>query len=359
MQALIVGHFGGKNTGDEAMLAGLLELLRPNDTASILTKDKEALKWVNPRHQLLEAGPLNRFSVIGNGFDTFIFCGGTHFHDNYSPLRLLRHWMYLVVQVILVFLAKKKGLRVLVLGNGFGPLSFWLTKKLTRTFCGLADLVSVRDNHSHQVLDKLNVMHHIQTDLALLNKFATSEKTEVILGVSVTNHPGYSRYLSEPDYLNRVSSSISKLSSDNKIARVQVIVIRGGDVESDLPLSEGLVRKLRDLRMDVDLVDHQDDPAKMISAIGKCTFFIGARFHSIVLSLLTKVPYVGIIPYHQKLSSLAEDLGLTSNLIDIYDEAFTFDGSTSQMKIDDSVQQKLQTEILSSKQLLKQTLYGE
>ncbi len=362
MHSLVVGHFGGKNTGDEAMLSGLLQLFRQNDTATIITKDRSSLDWIEPRHSIIEASPLSRFSIVRKGqFDTFIFCGGTHFHDNYRLVRLLRHWAYLVVQILLVYQAKRKGCRVLVLGNGFGPLRYRFTRKLTRIFCGFADHITVRDYESDDLLNELKVQHSVHADLAFLNSengFEASQKT--LLGISVTNEPGYSNHIPDHEYIYRIEKVVNAICSSDVIERIHIIVIRGGHVESDFPLSQKLAARLNDIGVETHIIEHDDNPAKMIAAIGKCSFFLGARFHSIVLSLLTEVRHIGIIPYHRKLTSLANDFGLSGNVLNIYEESFQLSGAdVVNLKVHDSELQALKNAVTQTAELLKGILYDE
>lgn len=360
MRALIVGHFGGNNTGDEAMLSGMLTLAKPSDNVTILTKDKKALSWIDSRHRVLEAGQLRRFGLVSKGFDTFIFCGGTHFHDNYKSARLLRHWAYLMVQVLLAYLAKQGGCKVIVLGNGFGPLRYRLTRKLTAVFCGLADSVTVRDNDSDHLLNKLNIKHKLHYDLAFLNQYKPTEKNKTILGISVTNDPGYARHISDEDYIERMARITKAICYKRDIEQIHVIVIRGGLVESDRAISEKLILKLNEFGFNATLIGYENNPAEMIAAIAECSFFIGARFHSVILSLLTGISHIGIIPYHQKLNSLASDFGLSRHLLDIYNESFELElEQISELEITKNTMQELKNGVAHSRRLIENILHGE
>lgn len=361
MNHLIVGHFGGKNTGDEAMLSGLLTLIDKKDNVQIVTKRIEALSWVDEHIVVTEeAGHLNRFRHIKKSHDNVIFCGGTHFHDDYKPIRLIRHWVYLILQILLVSKAKMLGCRVLVIGNGFGPLKYWPTKILTKVFCAIADCVTVRDKSSSSELNNLGfTKHELQGDLALLNAY---DKKQIhpsgVLGISVTNQSGYQRFLENSDYLNRLLTVIRSVAHQKSVSSIKIVVVRGGTVESDRPLSVELLSKLKNEGFSVELVEHSDNPSTAIEAIGSCSVFLGARFHSVLLSLLTEVPEIGIIPYHSKLNSLAADTKLLPNMIDIYKHPFVFDINYFNPKVESVTWDSLQSITEQSKGLVKKVIYA-
>ena len=101
---LIIGHYGGHNTGDEAMLCGLMSGLhatRPDIELSVITKlERLPETWHVNKVSLVQPGITAILNALWHA-DGVIFGGGTHFHDDYKGIRYWRHLRYLIRFIVI------------------------------------------------------------------------------------------------------------------------------------------------------------------------------------------------------------------------------------------------------------------
>jgi polysaccharide pyruvyl transferase WcaK-like protein len=322
---LVVGHYGGHNGGDEAMLAGLLSaaaLQRPG-TPSIVRKIDRCCRLVRVR--ALENGktvppklwPILRALSSARGI---VLGGGTHFQDDYTTLRWLRHVRYMARFVLLSGVARLLGRRVVWLGMGFGPIHRRTTALLTALGLRFCDAVAVRDASSAAAIRPLVAKQKLTTafDLAaLLAPFPKSGRPAggaPLLGISVTS-VGKSRGLGEDldrAFWDRFGRVLGEVVAAGR-ARVRIIVMRGGAREDDGAVSEQLFAALWRSKPDsVELVPFPHDPLELIRQISECDAFIATRFHSLLLAYLAGCRLLAI-EYHKKVRDLAEEIGLPSD----------------------------------------------
>jgi len=332
MRILILGHFGGYNLGDDAMLYSFLNEMNNKDKGhhyDIITKngnlDYPKIKSVFPNIHLHTANPLIILRLI-IASDIVILCGGTHYHDDYGQLRLKKHIRYLRKFNYVFRLTKLLKNRVYIVANGFGPIQskevIGITEKLTL----LADNISVRDKFSAQLLnDKFGTKVTCGSDLAfLLGPFIETKKEENLVGVSVMNlqPTSFGSEKLTQGYVNQVFESIFTGLRENSKMRVNIFEIRGGGRESDSVISKQLFKDLtKTYPRRVKFIEYQDDPVYMLNEINKCSLFVCTRFHSAVLSLLSDCKII-MLAYHKKLLDLAKDIDLDSKfIIDLSDFA--------------------------------------
>ena len=341
---LIMGHYGGHNTGDEAMLAGLLKAVGPDlrrHTAVVVKDELIEGQFLNSGVKLVHAG---LGPVLGALLktDNVILGGGTHFHDDYRTWRYLRHLRYMLRFVSISILAKLLGRKVTWLGMGFGPFYRRPTRWVTRLGLKFCDRVSVRDSKSLEEIatwvpaNKLDLAF----DLAALmicnsNGHFTSRRTGEFccktLGVSVTS---VSHSISGGPRLDsviwqRLAGALSRVLGENRNLRVKVLVLRGGGREDDLAVSSQVYRALiAQYPGRADLVPYQPDPNETLRKIAECDAFVGTRYHAGVLAYLAGCRLL-LVAYHRKVRDLAKEIGLSGeaciDLSDCVEENLLFD----------------------------------
>lgn len=312
----ILGHFGGFNTGDEAMLGGFLSLVPAASPVSIKYKNGVDVEW-RDNVTLFHGSYLDFIKSIGPN-DMLVLCGGTHFHDDYSFVRLLRHWLYLARINYLFALAKRKGACTLCIGNGFGPIKHAVTRNLTKQFVGLCNAVTVRDRSSSRALALLGYMPDlVHPDLAmLLYRPDQQVEKDSIIGVSLTSLSAQSaKAVPDEQLVKAVADELTVFSRSVKNnVLVRLFVIRSGDRESDAPIMNQLHQQLQANGVRSEVYAFTNDLNELIQQMLPCRVFLASRFHSAVLGAVTQNRLI-ILSYHNKLVSLAEEMKMNSRYV--------------------------------------------
>lgn len=322
---LIIGHYGGSNTGDEAMLAGLLEAMGPEvrQHATVVVK-AGTLEKACPNLGVVSV-PAKLSSVLRALLrsDILLLGGGTHFHDDYTTFRYLRHFRYMSRFVILSIMAKLLRRKVAWLGMGFGPFYHWPTRWLTRLGLAFCDCVTVRDMKSFQEVaawvpaGKLTQAFDLSALLVSngngnIIRTAKGSQDYRMLGISVTSvrNSRTGGPSAGVVFWNRLTSALIETLRRNPALRTRVMVIRGGDRENDWQLSRKLhtaISRAHPGRS--ELVPYHPDPKVTLRSIGECDAFIATRYHAGVLAYLSRRPLL-LIAYHRKVRDLAGEIGL-------------------------------------------------
>ena len=323
MRWVVIGHYGGNNTGDEAMLVALLSSLHYAKLRFVVVTRDGTL----PSH--LHGGAVD---VIPPQFGRVVreirhshgvvLGGGTHFHDDYRFWRYIRHLRHMLRIVGVSWLAKIWGKKVGWLSVGLGPFSHFLTRWITALGLMACDIVVVRDRASLNRIrewvpsNKLRLSFDVA---ALLGGNVLYDRNNdrnihksALLGVSVTPVDKSRSGGPEKDrqFWERFIAALSGVMEEKPALHVRVFIFRGGSRESDVELSTRLYQRL--ILVDpsrVELIKYHSDPRQTFRMVAECGAFIATRYHSAVLA------YVGgcrllLVPYHSKVRDMAEEIGL-------------------------------------------------
>lgn len=330
----ILGHFGGLNTGDEAMLFGFLHGLQrfcmvPIREVGIFLFSKRPYEnsYLDDFSYLRQGEPKLLVALRRIPSDGFlVLCGGTHFHDDYEPKRLARHYLYLARILAFSLWARCRGSQVLLLGQGFGPNRTWLGRFLLRSMLRLSTFVSCRDFASQGECQKLlpneEKAYPVGGDLALGMKedktnFVPSKERTV--GVSVTYGSGDAG--SEEGWLEQLGSALGKELMQDPLMSVEVLCFRGGNRESDTALSRRLIDLVEKASLDgahlgerCQIRYYRDNPLEVLEIMRSYRYFVATRFHSAVLASIAGCR-LGVLAYHRKLIDFSNQLGLSEGLL--------------------------------------------
>lgn len=323
--SLIIGHYGGCNTGDEAMLAGLVGALHD----SLRQRSAVVVKTKLTRKQYSNSGvdvlPASTASVVSGLLrsNSLILGGGTHFHDDYTTMRYVRHFRYMLRLASLSMLAKLLGRKVIWLGMGFGPFYRVPTRWVTRLGLKFCDFVTVRDSISLREVsgwipaERLGVTFDLAALLAQNAQLRTrpartDEDRCKTLGISVTSVRKCLTCGPRVDacFWGRLASALNRILARNPDLRLKVIVLRGGHREDDQAVSamvHQIVEKSHPRRC--DLVPYDPEPMITLQRISECDAFIATRFHAGVLAYVAGCRLL-FLEYHRKVRDLAREIGL-------------------------------------------------
>lgn len=160
---LLAGYLGCGNLGDDAILVGLSEGLRPYDVdmAVLSGNPEETYRLYGIRS--LHRRDFKAIQLELEACDILVFPGGSIFQDVTSA-RSPAYYASLVAR------AKKAGKKVILLGQGVGPLRTFFGKRFATQAFKSADEIVVRDPGSITLLKELGINRpiHMGADLAFL-----------------------------------------------------------------------------------------------------------------------------------------------------------------------------------------------
>ena len=150
---VLSGYLGCGNLGDDAVMLGFIEGLGPGFTYTVLSGNPSETQRVHGLAAVQRRSPRDVETALDQA-DALVFPGGSVFQDSTS----VRSVAYYHSQVKR---AKSRGKKVLLVGQGVGPLDTFFGKRLTATSFSLADLVVSRDPASTALLRSIGVKRHI------------------------------------------------------------------------------------------------------------------------------------------------------------------------------------------------------
>jgi polysaccharide pyruvyl transferase WcaK-like protein len=273
---LIVGYYGFRNTGDDAMLLGLLDTITTNGNKITVLCGPDLVKY---NHDVrFKKWSLVRLLWETIRTSTVIIGGGTMLRD-WGKGRMSQSLRVLGYTVLVKALGKK--LNLFNIGHDSTRQPFQLLHKWVLS---LADFHSVRDNGFDSS--------------SLINGIPERDMKSSTLAVMLT--PKWSIYHDEPEVDNTVLNStvmaVSSWLSKDASRRVKFISLNGHPVHSDDNTSRRGAVMIGDR---AGFVPWNPDVHETLKELAGCCGAIGMRYHSCVLSFLVGIPllYITNKPY--------------------------------------------------------------
>jgi polysaccharide pyruvyl transferase WcaK-like protein len=226
------------------------------------------------------------------------------------------------------FTAKMRGCKVLFVSVGAGPIYSRVGRWLVRSTLAMADFRSYRDRATKEYLSSIGAAvagDRIFPDLAfsisdeIVPKYVIPRRRRSVIGLGLMLYHG------------RLSSDKSRESTyaaylDRLVVFVKWLLARDYDVRLLIgELSDtAVIAQFKDLLKD-RLGAYQegriiDDPIltveDLLAQLAETDAIVGTRFHNVLLALVLNKPVI-CISFHQKCTSLMEDMGLREYCQDI------------------------------------------
>jgi polysaccharide pyruvyl transferase CsaB len=288
MRVVVSGYFGHGNTGDEALLAGMLVTMRavePGLGAVVISGNPPETR----RTHGVEAVPRMRPTAICRALraaDGLISGGGGLLQDRTSA----RPVAYYAGVMGLARLARRP---YVVHAQGLGPIEWRLNRTLTAMALRGAAHVSLRDSESIGLARELGVRRAIDLvpDPAIALRPERGEPGHIVVAVRAWG--------GRLDHLLPIREAIQVLSAEHRILA--------------LPMHEPMDREPSEIVVDgipgAAVVPPETSLHERLALIGSASLVIGMRLHALVLAAAAGVPGVAI-SYDPKVDAFASRVGM-------------------------------------------------
>ncbi len=305
---VLSGYYGAGNTGDEIILAAMLQTLRrempaaefvvlsahPGQTAAGhgVAALHRGLRDLGAKIRLLRQAAL-------------LLSGGGGLLQNAYPRRLLP--LSILYYLSICLLAKICGCRVMFYAQGVGPLRGGFARLLVRLAAGRVDLISVRDQDSADLLRRIGVRRppiHVTADPALAWRPVPAGEAvprpapaDAPLVISVRPWTGDERHL------RAVAGAADRAVRAWGTPPVLLPFAAGVDADA--------CRRVRELMAEGQgaVVLPELPPAGVYEVVAGGGIVLGMRLHSLILAAMAGVPMVGLA-YDPKVVSFLRSLDL-------------------------------------------------
>ncbi|MEV0002996.1 polysaccharide pyruvyl transferase family protein [Micromonospora sp. NPDC050980] len=305
----VLGSYGGRNLGDEAILTGLLADLRqhePNARIIVFSRNPAHTALAHPEVEAVPWEGVSRVdaSQVLNQLDLLVLGGGGILYDK-EARRYLR-----VVRV-----AQERGLPLLTYAVGVGPLTDGVDTGMVRETLAQAIEVTVRDQESRMVLEEAGLVNPITVtgDPAFLlepEEFPAQWLREEgvpagsrLVGLSV-REPGRAAERLDVDGYHRLLAQIG----DFLVHRIDAHVLFVPMERDDIRHSHGVLSHM--IAADRGRILHGDyRPAQILGLMRHFDLAVGMRLHFLIFAAMMNTPFLPL-PYAGKVFDLAQRLGV-------------------------------------------------
>lgn len=301
VRLLLAGYFGSGNLGDDAILLGFCE----------------AVKELQPEIRVIAGSPellLRQYGLRGviktdmgaikqaiADCDALVFPGGSIFQD-VTSIRSVAYYSRLVS------MAKSAGKKVVMVGQGVGPLKTFLGRQFAVGAFNKANGIAVRDQDSMKALKDLGVKTPVRAaaDMALLMPTAKLPDGNSF-GVAGMKTVGIAPRPWGKDRNKKVVQlfgELMRLLSQNNFVPVMVEMDRNEDgplIQQVSSTQGGKVPEVRGL----------SSPLQFQERIGRMEAVIAMRLHAGILAAAIGVPPF-MVSYDPKVTAFAKQIGQSS-----------------------------------------------
>ncbi|WBB54367.1 polysaccharide pyruvyl transferase family protein [Verrucosispora sp. WMMD573] len=305
----VLGSYGGRNLGDEAILTGLLTDLRQQEPHARIIVFSRNPAHTAVAHPDVEAVPWEGVSrtdsaLVLSQLDLLILGGGGILYDK-EARRYLR-----VVRV-----AQERGLPLLTYAVGVGPLNEMVDTGMVRETLGGAVQVTVRDQESRMVLEEAGLLNPITVtgDPAFLlepedfpAQFLREEGVpdgKRLVGMSV-REPGRAAERLDVDGYHRLLAQIG----DFLVHRIDAHVLFVPMERDDIRHSHGVLSHM--IAAERGRILHGTySPQQILGLMRHFDLAVGMRLHFLIFAAMMGTPFLPL-PYAGKVFDLAQRLGV-------------------------------------------------
>lgn len=299
---VLAGYFGCGNLGDDAMLLGFLAGLGDREVGLTLLSGAPERTYREYNLHSVDRFDFGAIAAELERSQALVFPGGSIFQD-VTSLRSVLYYARLVT------MAKKAGCRVVLLGQGVGPLNRFFGRRWARNAFNAADLIVVRDPESAATLKTLGVRIRpvLGADLAFLlpEPPAPAEREGFQVGdmraVGIAPRP-WSKIKGLPELFGEVC----RLLFQNNFMPVLI--------EMDENLDGPLIHRIAKTQGGkIPTLERLRSPIRLQQRLARLEGVIAMRLHAGVLAVTVDVVPT-MVSYDPKIGAFTQGMGLPAPL---------------------------------------------
>ncbi len=297
----ISGYYGFENFGDETILDILIKNLKQFKSEPEITVFSVNPIKTKEKYKVNSVQTFNLFKVLTEIIkcDCLISGGGSLLQDSTSKKSLI---YYLAVIFFAVLFCKK----VIIFAQGIGPISDNFLRNITKVLLKFADLVTVRDKNSYELINQWGIKSVLINDPVWNIPVSNTPKTDKI-GVQLRDFHSVSA-----DFINKLADCINKFYFDKNI------IILSLQNSLDLKICNQLKNKLKNKNPGIKVeVIQNNSNEEVIKNIALLEALIAMRYHACLIAIKNNVKLLPI-NYDIKVECLSKEFNLESLSIKDY-----------------------------------------
>ncbi|TYP57815.1 polysaccharide pyruvyl transferase CsaB [Thermosediminibacter litoriperuensis] len=289
---LVSGYYGFGNAGDEAILMAIVESLKKLDNNISIKALSANPKETKRMHGIDAVHRTNPFLVIKAIAEAdLVLSGGGGLLQDVTSSRSIPYYL------LIVYLAKKMGKRVMFYANGVGPVNRKLNKRLIAAVGNTVDLITVRDDNSRDQLMSLGVKNppiYVTADPAFALKPVDDETGFGILRWKGINFDEGSLKIGvsvRPWNLGKnrqvIAETCDYLIKNHDATIVFLPMQFPQDYSESLEIMGLMKGKAR-------VIDEPLGPRELLWISGQMDLLCGMRLHALIFGAIMGVPLLGL-----------------------------------------------------------------
>lgn len=303
----ILGYYGYKNSGDEAILKSIVHSLRERDPdlsfVVLSRKPGEAMRNN-------DVFAINRFSIYHvvkaiKRTRLFVAGGGNLIQDNTSTRSIMYY-------LSMLRLAKRYKAKAMLFANGIGPINRRINRRNAAKVLNQLDAITLREPVSYEELKRMGVTKppiQITSDPAILldpvpakdvDRIMAEENIpsdKPLIGISV-------RKWADMSYLDSIAA-LADYCVDRFDAHPVFIPMQH---PSDVNVCEAIIKRMSRKAW---LIRGLYQPEELLGFIQRLTLMIGMRLHSLIYASNQMVPVLGLV-YEPKVDAFLKEVSQLS-----------------------------------------------
>jgi polysaccharide pyruvyl transferase CsaB len=305
---VISGYYGFGNTGDDSLLAVIVEGLRqqrPNIKITVLSKSPKKTEHI---YGIRAVNRFNFFAVIrALKHAKLLINGSGNLIQNVTSTRSLMYY------IAIMKLAKKYRLRIMMYASGIGPLKGEKNKRAACDILNNTDIITLRENESARELSSIGVTNKnitVTADPAFCIKTAAAEWIDFLMNREDIRKNGYYFAVALRRWSNTSDSFETKLTE----AIIKIRLTEGGiplfipmQISTDMPICARIAAATG------GKVVSGLSASELVGLFYHMRFVIAMRLHAAIYAASAGVPFIGLA-YDMKINAMTAEYGLPYNI---------------------------------------------